>query len=300
MFPARAFVLMVAFAAFFGMVDAVSAQPAPSSEFVLKPAGPWNLHGDKDSCKLRRGFGDGDQHVGIELVRYGPGDDMRVFLFGRPIAPLIDDPRYTIAFGDFPPLQANTALSAKDGAGIPVTIRWIGGIREVDYRKLAEEKSKGLPITQAITPTEEAAVRSIALSSGKLGKIVLQTGSMGPALQLLRQCTDELVRTWGADPKLELASRPKPRSPVQNWVDPNTIPQAAAVGNSGSMIYFRLSVDADGKVSQCGIQQVINESAFDKAICAVLMKRAKFDPARDKAGKAVPSYFRSSIRLMGG
>ena len=39
------------------------------------------------------------------------------------------------------------------------------------------------------------------------------------------------------------------------------------------------------------------EKGFDDAVCAAMMKRARFDPALDKDAKPIKSYWRTSVRF---
>ena len=64
-------------------------------------------------------------------------------------------------------------------------------------------------------------------------------------------------------------------------------PTAAARGAQGTT-GFRLSIGADGAVTGCTITQSAGDAALDAATCAILLGRARYQPARDAAGRAVP------------
>ncbi|GAA0727809.1 energy transducer TonB [Sphingomonas japonica] len=48
-------------------------------------------------------------------------------------------------------------------------------------------------------------------------------------------------------------------------------------------------VEADGRVSDCGIDRSSGNRAYDALICRLIRQRFRFDPARDAQGRAVPS-----------
>jgi TonB family protein len=64
-------------------------------------------------------------------------------------------------------------------------------------------------------------------------------------------------------------------------------PTAAARGAQGTA-GFRLSIGADGAVTGCTITRSAGDAALDAATCAILLGRARYEPARDAAGQAVP------------
>ena len=55
-------------------------------------------------------------------------------------------------------------------------------------------------------------------------------------------------------------------------------------------------VDEQGMPTDCAVLTMESLDDFIKATCSLLMKRATFKPARDRAGKAVPGIFVSSVR----
>jgi TonB family protein len=63
-------------------------------------------------------------------------------------------------------------------------------------------------------------------------------------------------------------------------------PTAAARGAQGT-VSFRLDIGADGVVTGCTITRSSNDAALDSATCAILLGRARYEPARDAAGRAV-------------
>ncbi|QUL36473.1 TonB family protein [Erythrobacter sp. JK5] len=58
---------------------------------------------------------------------------------------------------------------------------------------------------------------------------------------------------------------------------------------------FRLEISAAGEVTGCTITRSTGHAVLDAATCDLITSRAKFDPAKDSAGKKVPGSFSSSV-----
>lgn len=58
---------------------------------------------------------------------------------------------------------------------------------------------------------------------------------------------------------------------------------------------FRLQVGADGRVEGCQITRSTGHAALDEATCALVTRRARFDPARNGAGDKVSGSYASSV-----
>ncbi|WP_120716142.1 TonB family protein [Tsuneonella amylolytica] len=59
---------------------------------------------------------------------------------------------------------------------------------------------------------------------------------------------------------------------------------------------FRLDIAANGRVSNCTITGSSGHSELDKATCALLTSRARFDPAKDISGAKVAGTYSSAVR----
>ncbi|MCL4674383.1 MAG: energy transducer TonB, partial [Sphingomonadaceae bacterium] len=58
---------------------------------------------------------------------------------------------------------------------------------------------------------------------------------------------------------------------------------------------FRLQVGANGRVEGCQITRSTGHTALDEATCALVTKRARFDPARNGNGDKVSGSYTSSV-----
>lgn len=58
---------------------------------------------------------------------------------------------------------------------------------------------------------------------------------------------------------------------------------------------FTLAIDASGRVTGCTITRSTGHAALDKATCELVSKRARFEAARDAAGKPVAGSYSSAV-----
>jgi protein TonB len=59
----------------------------------------------------------------------------------------------------------------------------------------------------------------------------------------------------------------------------------------GGRIFTRLRIEANGRVSQCDVMRSFGDSAADQWTCALIRQKATFQPATDRAGQPVASWF---------
>jgi protein TonB len=69
--------------------------------------------------------------------------------------------------------------------------------------------------------------------------------------------------------------------------------QARRHGWEGTVI-ADLTIGVRGTVDKCDVVKSSGYKLLDDTTCSILVKRARFHPARDKDGRAVPDLFRTS------
>lgn len=259
----------------------------------LAPAEPWNVHYENESCKLLRSFGQGDESITMELTRFAPGDAFQFIVFGKSLMNLENAHSVKVSFGDFPPQERTSLSFAKDKNGQLALI--LGGmtLRSLPSLPMAERRG---PISYQVSPEDEAAVKTITIASRQITTQILETGSLRAAMAALRKCNNDVVRSWGIDPELQLRSRLIPIGNPGNWATFNDFPSTALRDARSGIVNFRLLVDAAGMPSACFIQRSIGSADFDRITCELLTRRARFSPATDSEGKPVAHYYVNSIR----
>lgn len=59
----------------------------------------------------------------------------------------------------------------------------------------------------------------------------------------------------------------------------------------GGRIFTRLRIEADGRVSQCDVMRSFGDANADQWTCSLIRQRAVFQPATDRSGRPVASWF---------
>lgn len=118
------------------------------------------------------------------------------------------------------------------------------------------------------------------------------------ALKALEACDKDLIAGWGFDPSQQLALlvQAKPSGSPGRWVMVSDYPRADLSQKNEGTTAFLLNVGADGGVTGC---RTIGSSGFpslDKRACELLMARAAFEPAKDRDGRPVASFYLNKVR----
>lgn len=298
--------------------------PATAQEAtVYKPAGQWALDYGDDYCRLMRTFSDGQNELSLAFERIQPGPMMRMILVGDGIRTY----RSASELGwNFAPAageerKARYAQSeTADGKGYfnlgSVSVMPMPGFGPAsaqvrrDFSRVpspAPESSgsEGPRVPPAYDrQAEQAAAKplnAIQLGSGLLRPVRIETGSLEAPVGALQACADDLVKTWGVDPA-KLADKGVPAIPEGGgvgWLPQGTIPFDQFGKLAGESNQVRLLVDAGGKPTSCHIHWPTLGDSLNKRICSTLMDKAKFVPAKDSEGNAMPGYWIGSPMFLG-
>lgn len=80
-----------------------------------------------------------------------------------------------------------------------------------------------------------------------------------------------------------------------NWYKPDDYPIQYIEAGRSFDISLRLTVKPDGNLQGCAIEKSSGEKAFDKYNCALLLSRAKLNPAKDKDGRPALGIYRTRV-----
>lgn len=119
-----------------------------------------------------------------------------------------------------------------------------------------------------------------------------------------------IVRQPGLDPVAVPAAQPsatptpsgvpplaaRPRNDPARWITTNDYRSSWIARELTGTARFRLEIAADGRVTQCAITGSTGHAALDTATCRLLEQRARFEPARNAKGDAVPGSFANAVR----
>lgn len=92
------------------------------------------------------------------------------------------------------------------------------------------------------------------------------------------------------------AKGPKARGNAANWVRQEDYPSRAISSGLEGMTRVRLTVAANGRVTDCAVTTSSGHDILDAAACARLTDRARFDPATDTSGQTAAGTYNTSVR----
>ena len=85
------------------------------------------------------------------------------------------------------------------------------------------------------------------------------------------------------------------RANLASYLSADDYPAAAMRANEQGRVSFTLDVDANGRVTACAITSSSGSASLDSATCRIMRSRARYTPARDANGKAIPSQDRAAV-----
>ncbi len=291
------------FAASGFVVSPASAEDKPVEQIRLAPSSKWHVNFADDSCRLARFFGEGDEKTIFYMERYEPGDRFTMVVAGKPLKRGRYRKEVTIRFGEGIGEAKRTYTVGSIGDHKPAFIFTnlrldLKPVPEGDERDKENEDQPDI-FGQEIPESVEAAISTIELIQKKGAPVLLETGSLGDPMKVMRNCTDDMLKHWGIDIEKhrDIATLPEPQGSPGRWLSYKDYPFDLLSKGYQGYVQVRLSVDAAGKPTDCHIQQSTRPEGFDKAVCKGLMRRARFDPAVTNDGERIASYWRTAVRF---
>jgi len=116
---------------------------------------------------------------------------------------------------------------------------------------------------------------------------------MSPVLLLAASLAAQVGAARAAPPVAPPPAATTPPPPPTDWppyslFSRDDYPAAALRGEEEGTTRFRVEIGANGRVSGCTITASSGSTALDTTTCRIVRSRARFTPARDSAGNAVP------------
>ncbi len=91
-------------------------------------------------------------------------------------------------------------------------------------------------------------------------------------------------------------ANPEPRGNPGSWANANDYPSRALREEREGTTRFRLTVNSDGRVSDCQVTGSSGHSDLDEAACKNLARRARFKPSLDSRGEPTTGYYSNAVR----
>jgi len=235
------------------------AAPLPTATV----AGPWVVDFNEHHCIASRQFKVGDEEYVLALQPYPTKDDTALYL------------------------QVPHALDGFDGE----TARILVG-----DKRIKESTLFGEPVVQkghskyrsSLTSTEYAEISgasSLTIDS-KVARAVFPISQMPDVKKTLDLCVSQLLESWGLsrDAQARLAVFPKPIGDERSFFSSSDYPQSAVTSGAIGDIEAILNIDDTGKAVGCRLNQESGHKDLDQTTCAILMRRARYVPAKDRQG----------------
>lgn len=270
--------------------------PLQAAPLALEPSSKWNLSYDKEACRLVRIFGEGENQVAAQFIRYVPGPGFDMYVSGKSLEPQGNRFEYRFTPGDEPG-EAKNLLYGQNDEGMTTWRFSTGLVPHAEYKTLDIEKPEDRKAAILRENERAPAITSFEISRGVAQPVALQTGSLSKPLEAMSACMDDLMRSWGFDPEVQrsLASSPEPKSEPGRWIKPKDYPAGALKKKLSGSVRLRLDIDEGGEVTDCIIQQSFSDPAFRLSVCNLIKKRASFQPAIDAGGQPVKSFWGTAV-----
>ncbi|PEQ12066.1 hypothetical protein B2G71_13025 [Novosphingobium sp. PC22D] len=266
---------------------------------ALKPQSPWFVDWNPTTCTLGRSFGSEQEPVALRFERAEPRDGFQMVFVGQWLQRVKAGTPLELRFGTYPAEDVRYSSGlGKATDDVPVVFVSSPGIVEPALEEEEDEAWRVNPGPR-VTPEMEAAADSVTLATPDHA-LLLETGPLDKAFAALRKCTDDLVSQWGLDPAVQakLQRRPIPKVSPSRWIGPQDYPLKALRKGEQAILIFRLLIDAEGEPTGCEILRAYaGFDEFSKSTCAHIRTRARFEPALDANGQAVPSYYVNTVRF---
>ena len=235
----------------------------------LAPTGKWVVDYRTDQCLASREYGTPDNPITLGIR---PALNGQTYLL-------------VVARKHFGPLMAEESQGGVD-FGEGVIKSWL-----LEY----ESKPSGNDLYQFRISTaemEQAKTAShLKLNLPHAPAMDLQLVVMGDLLKALEDCTANLRRYWNADGVKDGTLGQYAKGNLRRLFSSDDYPEEALFRGQGGTSQLVLLVDQTGKVAGCDVLVPSGVPILDIMGCQVIMNRARFAPATDKAGKPIRSMY---------
>lgn len=262
---------------------------ANQPQLELPATSPWLLRYDDDRCRAVREFGAGDDLVTLWLDQSSNQPTYNLSIVGGPAKGRFGQ-AITLKFGSEPESTRSYTVGETKTDKPVLTMYGV---------YLAAPPGPEADDIRSLDANREAAIDRISLSGANGRRVVLLTGSMGDILAAMRKCAVDLENTLrGTESDIGGAwSQAIPQRSGEPWVTGDDFPAVLARQDQNGLVRFTLVVDASGRPTACQVNSNQETEAFKDVTCLALLKRARFKPALDKAGRPRASYYTAAVRF---
>lgn len=283
-----------------------AAGKKPSGPVSLEPSSKWIMQYEDDSCRLLRSFGEDDRSIVLTMSRYGLGHSFNITIAGDRLKTTNLHRPLQLQFGaherEFEVEFFRGKLGLRKALVGKERIR-IAPLTEEQKNLVKEWKpNSGVSPVIPIAKEQYSAANYLKVTRARKFSYILKTGSLDKPFAAMDACIGQLLTEWGIDVEKHktLSRYVTPTNNPKQWIKSEDYPPDMLFAGQPALVQFRLSIDAQGKVTDCHIQKTTRRKEFDNAVCRNLKRKARFSPALDKDGNAIASYWRNTVRFQMG
>ena len=230
------------------------------------PPARWISSWDHGECLLTRAIGNAE----ALSVRTTPGSGYASLWIRRP-----------------------AASSGPHGSNLNGVVTLLPGDRQIESGTVEHFRYRGdtlyiiwFPSDVLLARLESATSVRVAIERTQL--VDLPLGNAAGAVNIMRQCMDDQLRSWGIDPTSlsSLSQRPTPlhaRGFLGYFSDGDYPDDALRAGHQGAAT-VRLNITPEGTVAECTTLVSSGHRSLDTRTCLIFTRRARFRPALNATG----------------
>ncbi len=240
--------------------QAAAQPPAPAP---APAARPWQVDWGQYYCSLIRKSGEG-RPFATAFVETPGSAYISIRLVAEDSADL--------------PSGLDSVVLLPAGRSLPVEV----GI--ADRSRLAMRSIYGLPpdFRELLVSATE-----LQLKAGDRIRARVPLDGVRRAMAAQRRCTTEVAREWGIDePALSALSR-RPRTTNDMGFRPEDYPPAALRRAREGRVMMRITVNAEGRATDCVPVASSGSEEIDSTACRVSLNRGRYEPGLDASGQPV-------------
>jgi len=275
----------------------------------LQPTSPWDVDYAENSCRLIRVFGEGKSETKLAFESAAPGE-MDMLIFGRPLDTYQDrvNARFLPVGSESFEGRAAQTVGKQMPAILWPNVPLLPAAALAEQKRESDERKRNPTVRPPVVPLAQQAARramrqqfannvtELEIATGRDRAVILETGSLGPAMAAFTQCGRDSLKDWGVDPDIEdKIVRPVWTTNPNGWLFANDYPRDMLTAGKESIVSVRLLIDATGKITKCTPLSHFTEQEFNQISCRNITARARFEPAELADGTKVPSYMTRRI-----
>jgi TonB family protein len=171
---------------------------------------------------------------------------------------------------------------------VPIELK-LGGSQSIQVRALEFDSGNGKLRSLRMALSADAADQfygadAVIIKADKF-EDELALSQMTKLKQAMETCVADLKVHWNTDKENALKARARSKANLASYFEDDDYPDMAVRRNKGGSVQFALLINETGQVADCTVIESSNVPSLDAQSCAVLVERARFEPAVGLDGK---------------